>query len=520
MSRFTSIAFQPSVLFLLMPLAVHSAKILLLSAPIYSHCLEVSSVGQELANRGHNVSMLLGSNFNHKNCFRKNSDGNKIIHPIIIKSKPNLKTIEQASLDMSTLMENEEFNIFKHLGKADEFTSLLCQNLLWNKEGINSLKKEKFDLAIVDGFFLSYCIYLIPHVLDLPHVSVSTTFDDWIVARPTLPSIVPGPVSKFTSDMSFWERLANAFTYLIFHLLSRYVMPLEIINEFAPGISSQDVLHMAASSRLYLYNYDTVLGYPVPTMPNHVLVGGLATAPAKPLDKEFSKIYNQSKSDIVLVTFGSSFGLLPEKVENNLVQALKRLKITVVWKYLKSGEDGNIKKVSWLPQNDLLGNSKTKLFISHCGNNGLFEALYHGVPILCTPLFGDQFTNAMRVQHWKVGRYTNLIMSTEDDLFAAITDIMTTPNYRENMRKASAIFHSRPMNPRQRAAFWVEHVLKFGGGYLRSRGSDLCVLSYLGYDCLIFVLFVLFLVLCALYKSVVCCCHCCVKAKQDKIKTS
>lgn len=37
------------------------------------------------------------------------------------------------------------------------------------------------------------------------------------------------------------------------------------------------------------------------------------------------------------------------------------------------------------------------LFISHCGNLGLQEAQYHGVPILALPLAFDQPRNAHRM---------------------------------------------------------------------------------------------------------------------------
>jgi UDP:flavonoid glycosyltransferase YjiC (YdhE family) len=50
----------------------------------------------------------------------------------------------------------------------------------------------------------------------------------------------------------------------------------------------------------------------------------------------------------------------------------------------------NVYLQPWLPQNDILGQSNTVLFITHCGNNGLYEALYHGVPVLGIPLFSEQ----------------------------------------------------------------------------------------------------------------------------------
>ena len=42
----------------------------------------------------------------------------------------------------------------------------------------------------------------------------------------------------------------------------------------------------------------------------------------------------------------------------------------------------NVYISDWLPQNDLLGHPGVQVFVTHCGNNGQFEALYHGVPFV------------------------------------------------------------------------------------------------------------------------------------------
>ncbi|PVD26850.1 hypothetical protein C0Q70_11997 [Pomacea canaliculata] len=44
----------------------------------------------------------------------------------------------------------------------------------------------------------------------------------------------------------------------------------------------------------------------------------------------------------------------------------------------------NSKKIltsSWIPQNDLLAHPNTRVFVSHCGNDGQYEALFHAVPV-------------------------------------------------------------------------------------------------------------------------------------------
>ena len=58
----------------------------------------------------------------------------------------------------------------------------------------------------------------------------------------------------------------------------------------------------------------------------------------------------------------------------------------------------NVKLVSWMPQNDILGHPKTRAFVSHGGLNSLQEAAYHGVPVLSAPFIGDGSENSVRFE--------------------------------------------------------------------------------------------------------------------------
>lgn len=71
-----------------------------------------------------------------------------------------------------------------------------------------------------------------------------------------------------------------------------------------------------------------------------------------------------------------------------------------VWRNKNRPENApdNIKTTDWLPQIDLLSDSRTKVFISHCGNHGAHESLFSGVPVLAVPLLYDQFYIASRIR--------------------------------------------------------------------------------------------------------------------------
>ena len=94
-------------------------------------------------------------------------------------------------------------------------------------------------------------------------------------------------------------------------------------------------------------------------------------------------------------------------------------------KTLKIGS--NVKVSSWLPQNDILGHPKTRLFIGHAGMNGMLEAGYHGVPMICVPFFGDQFDNSVAAKHVGIAEVLYKEMINEKSLVNAINTVLNKP---------------------------------------------------------------------------------------------
>ena len=170
----------------------------------------------------------------------------------------------------------------------------------------------------------------------------------------------------------------------------------------------------------------------------------------------------------------------------------------------------------WVPQNDILGHSNTKLFISHCCHNAQVETLYHAVPIICLPIFGDQHYNAMRMHRKGYGLFLNIAEFTTDSLVTAVDEILTNPSYQRNITKASNIFKSRPMTPSQRAAWWIDHVIKYGGNHLHPAVNDLPYYQFLMLDVLAGFMLVYVLVLVAFYLLYRCIRRCCFRNVKPK----
>nr|XP_010928134.1 UDP-glucose:2-hydroxyflavanone C-glucosyltransferase-like [Elaeis guineensis] len=62
--------------------------------------------------------------------------------------------------------------------------------------------------------------------------------------------------------------------------------------------------------------------------------------------------------------------------------------------YLERVKDRGLVVKGWVDQEEILRHRAIGGFLSHCGSNSVFEAAFHGVPVLGWPGGGDQRVNA------------------------------------------------------------------------------------------------------------------------------
>ena len=361
------------------------------------------------------------------------------------------------------------------------------------------------------------CFYLIGHRLHIPTVSFAIILDPLTARVPWLPSFVPTGLDPFTDRMSFAERIKNTIvTAAIRFLQIVQDVPADILDEyrrrFGPFESLDD---LAAKSLLWLVPREHVLDYPVPTMPHVIGVGGLtAKKSTGELSADLESFIEGAPNGTVLVSFGSSATGFPIPIVEKLMDAFGRLEqdgLRFVFR-LKTARDvvvpANVMIRSWIPQNDLLAHKSVVLFITHCGLNGQYEAVYHGIPMIGFPLFGDQPYNGRRIEHKGFGIAMDLRSFNSQELVDNVRRILSDSSYRERVTRASAILRSDPHSPAERAAFWIEHVCRFGGEHLRSAGQDMPLFAYLMLDVLVLMLVVAGVVLTCAWKIL-----CCAKTK-------
>lgn len=70
------------------------------------------------------------------------------------------------------------------------------------------------------------------------------------------------------------------------------------------------------------------------------------------------------------------------------------------------------------------GHNKTRAFMYQGGNNGLYEALYHAVPVVVIPLIGDQPDVAARVKTRGMGLSLDIMTITTEKIVDTLNAVI------------------------------------------------------------------------------------------------
>ncbi|KAI1887749.1 hypothetical protein AGOR_G00193560 [Albula goreensis] len=361
----------------------------------------------------------------------------------------------------------ELFDILEHYSQN-------CDAMVGSENVMSRLKEEKFDLLLVDPNEM--CGFVIAHLLGVRYAVFSTGL--WYPAEVGAPAplaYVPEFNSLLTDKMSLLQRITNTAVYLVsrfgvqFLVLPKYDRIMKKYN-VQPQVSMHDLVQ---GSRLWMLCTDMALEFPRPTLPHVVYVGGILTKPPSPLPQEFLSWANSAEENgFVLVSFGAGVKYLSDDIAKKLAGALGRLPQKVIWRFsgiAPSNLGNNTKLVDWMPQNDLLGHPNIRAFLSHGGLNSIYEAMYHGVPVVGVPLFGDHYDTMTRVEAKGMGIMLEWKRMTEEDLFKAMLKVIKDNRYREHAQLLSHIHKDQPGHPVSRAIYWISYILRHrGADHLRS----------------------------------------------------
>ena len=468
-----------------------ASRILVMPVPHHSHINLYAKHGEALVRDGHEIWLLTTESFGP---LLKGGLVKPIVFPIGKESE--FQPIFSELMEKYPTGEGVGDNFFQEMASRGT-TVKYCEDLMNNHETMKSIQELHFDLIIMDAISIFSCMYMIPYKFDIPFISIfGFQTSSWLVGVTGMPSVEPEIFTLFSDRMNFWQRLENLQVWMQFvnnehsithsqRLMTKYI-PAD-----KPRLSFDDILRR---SEMFLLNLEVFcLDYPRMSAPNYQYIGGSTPAPAKDLPPDLDSFVHGAEHGVVVMTLGTLEGCqtIWKILKDKLFEAFGRLPQRVIVQYRlpdKNGAPDNVLLLDWLPQNDLLGHPKTTLFITHGGNNGANEAVYHGVPMLVIPVSYDQAYSGERITvhgYGKTVRDKHAV--TTDELYGMMNEIINNKTYTDNIKKCSAITRSMP-SAQEKLVFWVNHILKFGGAHLRPVSLDMPLYQVLMLDIVAFFL--------------------------------
>ncbi|XP_068452376.1 UDP-glucuronosyltransferase 2A2-like [Clinocottus analis] len=366
-----------------------------------------------------------------------------------------------------------EFELVEQFCEMNKQLIQMMGDMFEDTKLMQSLRDAKYDLFLADPAIGGGV--LLGHRLGLPlvfNVRWTVQGEGHFAIAPSPLSYVPIPGAELTDKMTFSER-----------------------------VKRNDVHYMELfqAADIWLMRNDFTFEFPRPTMPNVVYMSGFQCKPPKPLSKELEDFVQSSgEHGVIVMTLGTLVGKLPEDITEDIAAAFAQLPQKVIWRHKgkrPSTLGNNTLLLDWLPQNDLLGHPKTRVFVAHGGTNGLQEAIYHGVPLVGLPLMFDQSDNFFRMKARGVAKVMDIATVNKDNFLEALKDILYDPSYREKMKVLSNLHRDQPMKPLDRAMFWIEFVMRNkGAAHLRTESYKMSMIQYHSIDVLAFLLAVVLLV--------------------------
>lgn len=385
------------------------------------------------------------------------------------------------------------------------------------------LKRDdlQFDLVISEQFFQESWL-MFAHKYNAPIVTISTygysDFMDRAMGILTPWSYVPHMLLDYEDNMNFFQRAYNVFlSTLDYTIREFYYLPKQndIAREFFVDIERQrgplpSVQSLEKSISVILVNSHPTLAKPRPSMVGLVDIAGAHIRPPKPLPDDLQKFMDEAKHGVIYFSLGAYLqsSQIPTEKRNALLNVFSKLKQRVVWKF----ETNNLENVpsnvmirNWAPQNDILAHKNVVLFISHGGQFGTFESMYHGVPTLFMPFFGDQHRNALRAVRSGYARKTMFVDITEETFAREISQMVDDKRYYNRAKEISTLFRDTLVNPMNESMFWMDYVVRHRGAvHLKSNAVNLSLVQYLLLDLLGAVAVSIAVLICAVK---MCCCR-------------
>ncbi|XP_067839517.1 UDP-glucuronosyltransferase 2A2-like [Heptranchias perlo] len=496
-----------------------------------SHWINLKSIIEELIERGHNVTVVIHTATLFVNYSEPSSMKFEVFHVPFTSETYNVFMMNLLAFWIYEKPLLSYWASYRKmlliLATGAKLNRQICDGIIKNHKLMQKLQEAKFKVLLADP--VHFCGDLLAVKLGIPFVFTLRFSPGFAMERlcgqmPAPPSYVPAVMSEFSDKMTFTERFQNIFYLLMLDWTSMQFWS-QWDSYYSEALGEPTTFcEIMGKADIWLIRTYWDFEFPRPLLPNFIFVGGLHCRPANPLPPEMEEFVQSSgEHGIVVFSLGATVKNLTAEKANLIAEALGQIPQKVLWRY--TGERpktlaSNTKLYEWLPQNDLLGHPKTRVFITHGGTNGIYEAIYHGVPMIGIPLFADQPDNMVHMKAKGVAVALNFITLKSQDLVDALNAVINDSRYKENAVKLSKIQRDQPISPLERAVFWIEFVMRHGGAkHLRPAAHSLTWYQYHCLDVIALLCACLAAIVFALTKCCTSCCRKCRVLRGKKNKT-
>lgn len=364
---------------------------------------------------------------------------------------------------------------------------------------LQDLLHESFDLIIIEPFY-SNCMSFISKSLKAPEIYVissriSNNKERLFLGTESNPSYVPHILTNYTILKNIKDRFINTGYYWYTNIMLWYQ---DLKNTFLTNSLNHKPSIIFTNSHYLLDSYR-------PILPTLIPIGGVHISIPK-LNDDILNFINSNPNGFIYFVFGSEIKIssLDKNTILKFINVFSKLPYNVLMAY-----DGiidfkipkNILIKNWFNQRSVLNSQELKLFINNGGLNSMYEALFFGVPVLGTPLYGDQYKNIQYLVDYGIAKSIDIFTITEDLLTENINTIISDEKYTNNALHYKNIFSDKINKHLYTVNYWVEYVLKYKNvKHLHSKAYDTPWYQYLSFDIYLIINTVVFLIIYLIFK--------------------
>uniref|UniRef100_A0A9J2Q7J4 glucuronosyltransferase n=1 Tax=Ascaris lumbricoides TaxID=6252 RepID=A0A9J2Q7J4_ASCLU len=313
-----------------------------------------------------------------------------------------------------------------------------CEEMLSDESLLLWLRNSNFDAVVSTTY--DFCAFGLFHVAAIKPVLgfLATPLSDIVLyvlgisnpASYTQDSFCP---SGNGDEMNFAQRGYNLYIRtLMQHIyIPRFIAMQDESFHKKFGMEMPSLQTLFAQMSYLFVNANELVDYPRSISNKIIFIGGITPNENGQLPQEYDRILSSHPAGAVLFSFGSVAltTKMPEHAKQAFLEAFSSFtQFIFIWKfdgpYNELINISNVYFSEWLPQKQLLRDSRVKAFITHVGLNSLMEAINEDVPMIGVPLFADQIHNAGLIRKRRIGVVLDKRNLTAENIRNALHEVL------------------------------------------------------------------------------------------------